>query len=124
MSMWDCCVGCFTDFTPVHRKALQVCLVVAFSGAFGGVAGGMYRRLRKCNPKPDVKCDYICFMICGAVSAFAVMVICKWMGLVYENPDMLSRALYIVGISVLGDILSWQSRTMPNIRTPGRMTVT
>lgn len=113
MNLYECCVECFRHFTFTHCVALQICMVVILSGAFGGCAGGLYRRLRKLKPIPCGKRDYLCYSICGAISALAIMVVCLWMGLVYENPNLVSRALYIVGVSSVAGFFAM--RILPNL---------
>ena len=78
-----------------------MCLVIGVSGAIGGAIGGLYRT--KCNlkPFPSRVREYLWFALFGFVAAFAIMIICKWMGLIFENPDSSARLLYSIGVSIV-----------------------
>ena len=89
-----------------YKSVVVVCAMVAVFGAFGGFVGGLYRRKCDIIPKPQNWRERFCFMLYGVVSAFAVMVMCKWLGLVFDNPDAYTRGLYIVGISVVSGCFS------------------
>lgn len=104
---------CTLQVTNFHLSVMKTCLCIGMAGAFGGLTGGMYRRLTEMVPCPDAKKDYVCFLLCGAVSAFAAMVICKWLGLVFDNPNPMSRVLYTIGVSMLAGFFAM--RILPHI---------
>lgn len=85
----------------LHYSVAIMCSVVIVSGAFGGAIGGLYRKECGSVPFPSRKLAYLWFSLFGVVSAFAVMIVCKWMGLIFENPDSLSKWLYAIGVSVI-----------------------
>jgi len=91
------------------------CIVIAFSGAFGGIIGGLYRV--KCNnaPFPSRIREFLWFALFGVVAAFAVMIVCKWMGLIFENPDSLSKWLYAIGVSIVAGFFAM--RILPLLGT-------
>jgi len=94
-------------------KVVVLCAVVAACGAFGGFVGGIYRWKCGISPKPSSKWEYGCFALCGLVSAFAIMLVCKWMGLVFDNPSSLSKGLYVIGISIVAGFFAM--RILPHL---------
>lgn len=94
-------------------KVIVLCVVVALCGAFGGFVGGIYRWKCGISPKPSCKAEFCCFALCGLVSAFAIMLVCKWMGLVFDNPSSLSKGMYVIGISVVAGFFAM--RILPHL---------
>lgn len=112
--IFGCCEKlCELFWSQDNAKVFALCVVVAMCGAFGGFVGGVYRWKCGISPKPSSKWEYCCFSLCGLVSAFAIMLVCKWMGLVFDNPSSLSKGLYVIGISIVAGFFAM--RILPHL---------
>lgn len=72
---------------------------IILTGGFGGILGSCYRR--KCRTEPYFQewWDVVIFGGAGAASSFAVIVICKGLGLIFENTDPFSQAFKLYGLT-------------------------
>lgn len=104
---------CELFFSLDNIRIVVLCAVIAVCGAFGGVVGGFYRWKCGICPKPSSRMEYFYFALFGIVSAFAIMLVCKWMGLVFDNPGSLSKGLYVIGISVVSGFFAM--RILPHL---------